>query len=99
MPLDTAAVLDALGNGERAMIACPGSAVAGKDVFLVFSFFAEAGKGTTLNGRRIHVSSPRRVADSLLVTGFAYDRATRADFYLRGFKAFMTRSHDVCNQL
>ncbi|MFI5349171.1 MAG: inositol monophosphatase family protein [Elusimicrobiota bacterium] len=58
-------------------------------------FLAEKGKGTTLNGRPIHVSSPRRVADSLLVTGFAYDRAKRADFYLRRFKAFLKGSHDV----
>ena len=58
-------------------------------------FLAEKGKGTTLNGRRIRVSAPRRVADSLLITGFAYDRAERADFYLARFKAFLTRSHDV----
>ncbi len=58
-------------------------------------FLAEKGKGTTLNGKRIHVSSPRRVANALLVTGFAYDRAARADFYLARFKAFLTRSHDV----
>ena len=58
-------------------------------------FLAEKGKGATLNGRRIHVSTPRRVADSLLITGFAYDRARRADFYLAPFKAFLTRSHDV----
>ena len=58
-------------------------------------FLAEKGKGTKLNGRAIHVSSPRRVADSLLVTGFAYDRAKRPDFYLKRFKAFLTRSHDI----
>ena len=58
-------------------------------------FLAEKGKGATLNGRRIHVSAPRRVADSLLITGFAYDRETRADFYLARFKEFLIRSHDV----
>jgi myo-inositol-1(or 4)-monophosphatase len=58
-------------------------------------FLAEEGKGTTMNGRRLHVSAPRRVADSLLVTGFAYDRAKRPDFYLKRFKAFLTRSHDI----
>jgi len=58
-------------------------------------FLAEKGKGTTLNGRRIRVSKPRRVADSLLITGFAYDRAKRPDFYLKRFKVFLTRSHDV----
>jgi len=30
-----------------------------------------------------------------LITGFAYDRAERPDFYLKRFKAFLTRSHDV----
>ena len=58
-------------------------------------FLAEKGKGATMNGKRINVSTPRRVADALLVSGFAYDRATRADFYLARFKAFLTRSHDV----
>ncbi|MFI5361248.1 MAG: inositol monophosphatase family protein [Elusimicrobiota bacterium] len=58
-------------------------------------FLAEKGKGTRLNGRRVRVSAPRRVADSLLITGFAYDRAERPDFYLARFKAFLTRSHDV----
>jgi myo-inositol-1(or 4)-monophosphatase len=58
-------------------------------------FLAEKGKGTTLNGRRLRVSKPRRIADSLLITGFAYDRSKRPDFYLARFKAFLTRSHDV----
>ncbi|MDE2142156.1 MAG: inositol monophosphatase [Elusimicrobia bacterium] len=58
-------------------------------------FLAEKGKGATLNGRRIHVTATRRVADSLLITGFAYDRAERADYYLARFKAFLIRSHDV----
>ncbi len=58
-------------------------------------FLAEKGKGATLNGRRVRVSKPNRVADSLLITGFAYDRAERPDFYLKRFKAFLTRSHDV----
>jgi myo-inositol-1(or 4)-monophosphatase len=58
-------------------------------------FLAERGKGTTLNGRRVRVSAARRVPDSLLITGFAYDRAERPDFYLSRFKAFLTRAHDV----
>lgn len=58
-------------------------------------FLAERGRGTALNGRKVHVTRTRRVEDSLLVTGFAYDRAERADFYLARFKAFMTRCHDV----
>jgi myo-inositol-1(or 4)-monophosphatase len=58
-------------------------------------FLAERGKGTTLNGKRVHVSKTRRVADSLLITGFGYDRAERPDFYLSRFKAFLTKCHDV----
>jgi myo-inositol-1(or 4)-monophosphatase len=58
-------------------------------------FLAERGKGATLNGRRLHVSRAPRVAQSLLITGFAYDRAERPDFYLARFKAFLTRAHDV----
>jgi myo-inositol-1(or 4)-monophosphatase len=58
-------------------------------------FLAEKGRGTTLNGRPVRVSAARRVADSLLITGFAYDRAERPDFYLSRFKAFLTRAHDV----
>lgn len=58
-------------------------------------FLAEKGRGTTLNGRRVHVTNTRHVKDSLLVTGFPYDRAERADFYLADFKRFMVRCHDV----
>lgn len=58
-------------------------------------FLAERSMGTTLNGRRVRVSATRRVASSLLVTGFAYDRAERADFYLARFKAFLISCHDV----
>jgi len=58
-------------------------------------FLAERSLGTTLNGRRVRVSAARRVAESLLITGFAYDRAERPDFYLARFKAFLTRCHDV----
>ena len=58
-------------------------------------FLAEKGRGATLNGKRLSVTRTRRVADSLLITGFAYDRAERADFYLARFKGFLTRCHDV----
>jgi myo-inositol-1(or 4)-monophosphatase len=58
-------------------------------------FLARRGRGATLNGRRMKVSATRKVADSLLITGFAYDRAERADFYLARFKTFLTRCHDV----
>jgi len=58
-------------------------------------FFAQKNKGTTLNGKRLSVSTTPKITDSLLITGFAYDRAERADYYLARFKAFMKRSHDI----
>ncbi len=58
-------------------------------------FLAERGKGATLDGRKIRVTKTRRVEDSLLITGFGYDRAERPDFYLSRFKAFLTKCHDV----
>jgi len=58
-------------------------------------FVAEKGRGATMNGRRLRATATPRVADSLLITGFAYDRAERPDFYLARFKAFLTRAHDV----
>ena len=36
-------------------------------------FLAEKGKGARLNGKRIHVSSTRKLSRSLLATGFPYD--------------------------
>jgi myo-inositol-1(or 4)-monophosphatase len=38
-------------------------------------FLAEAGGGATLNGRPLHVSTTDSLAQSLLSTGFPYDRA------------------------
>ncbi len=58
-------------------------------------FLAEKGKGAFMNGRRLRVSAASKVSESLLITGFAYDRAERADFYLKRFKAFIKVSHDV----
>lgn len=58
-------------------------------------YLATKDKGAYLNGKRIGVTKTNRLSRSLLITGFAYDRAKRADFYLRRFKAFMTRCHDV----
>jgi len=56
---------------------------------------AQHGKGSQLNGKKIHVSKTASITDSLLITGFAYDRAERADFYLARLKAFMTKCHDI----
>lgn len=58
-------------------------------------FLACSGRGAFLNGKRIGVTKTNRVSRSLLITGFAYDRAERADFYLKRFKSFIQTSHDV----
>jgi len=40
-------------------------------------FWAEKGKGAYLNGERIKVSAAKRLDQSLLITGFYYDRGNR----------------------
>lgn len=63
--------------------------------FLNEWFWAERGKGASLNGKKIHVSNSKSLAESLLVTGFPYDRITRADYYLRFVKSFMMITHGI----
>jgi myo-inositol-1(or 4)-monophosphatase len=58
-------------------------------------FLAERGQGATMNGRPIQVSRTKKLAESLLVTGFAYDRYKRSAFYTRFFARFMRSCHDV----
>lgn len=58
-------------------------------------FLAARGGGATLNGRRLRVTATPRLSEALLVTGFAYDRAERADFYCGFFSEFMRLTHDV----
>jgi len=56
-------------------------------------FWAEKGRGAWMEqaGRRrpIAVSRTRRLSESLLLTGFPYDRRERADFYLSYVRAFL----------
>lgn len=58
-------------------------------------FLAERGGGATMNGKKLSVSKTPSLSRALLVTGFAYDRDTRADFYCGFFAEFMKLSHDV----
>jgi len=58
-------------------------------------FHAEKGKGAFLNGERMSVSRVDRLIRSLLCTGFPYDVHEHADFYLRYFRQFMTRSFAI----
>ncbi len=65
------------------------------DPFRDECFLAEKGAGARLNGRRIRVSTTAKLSKSLLITGFAYDRAARSRFYLDFYRRFMVRCHDV----
>ncbi|MDP3919843.1 MAG: inositol monophosphatase family protein [Candidatus Omnitrophota bacterium] len=58
-------------------------------------FIAEKGQGAFLNGEPIHVSANATLSQSLLCTGFPYDRRERADFYLSIIKAFIMEVHGV----
>jgi myo-inositol-1(or 4)-monophosphatase len=58
-------------------------------------FQAERGRGAFLNGNRISVSRIDHLKRSLLCTGFPYDVHEHADFYLRYFRQFITRSFAI----
>ena len=58
-------------------------------------FYAEKGEGAFLNGNRIFVSHEDHLNRSLLATGFPYDVRDHADFYLRYFRQFITKSFAV----
>ncbi len=58
-------------------------------------FLAEKGKGATLNGRKISVSTIDKLDKSLLATGFPYDRRERADEYLKIYREFMVNVQGV----
>lgn len=65
------------------------------DPFRKELFFAERGRGATLNGKRIHVSRTKTLEDSLLATGFPYDRNIRPDDYLAILRFFLTRIQGI----
>lgn len=58
-------------------------------------FHAEKGKGAFLNNEQITVSRIDRLNKSLIGTGFPYDVHEHADFYLRYFRQFLTKSFAV----
>ncbi len=59
------------------------------------TFLAQKGKGATLNGKKIHVSKTPKLEQSLLVTGFPYNRFTRMPALLKRFEKFLNSCHDV----
>jgi myo-inositol-1(or 4)-monophosphatase len=65
------------------------------DAFKKEMFVAHRGRGARLNGRPIRVTRTPTLANSLLVTGFPYDRRERRRYYLTFWEAFMMRTHGV----
>lgn len=58
-------------------------------------FYAIKNKGAFLNGKRIFVSKVSNLKDSLLATGFAYDRGKKAEYYCSFYSKFLKISHDI----
>ncbi len=58
-------------------------------------FTAEKGAGAYLNGKRLQVSSPSRLIESLLVTGFPYDLAKDPGDVIRHFSDFLLEAQGV----
>ena len=62
-------------------------------------FWAEKGRGAWLvhagRSQRIAVSSTRTLEQSLLMTGFPYDRRERIDLYLQYLKVFMEKIQGI----
>ncbi len=65
------------------------------DPFRKELFFAERSQGATLNGKRIHVSKAKTLEDSLLATGFPYDRNIKPDDYLGMLRVFLPRIQGI----
>ena len=59
------------------------------------AYSAGRGLGATCEGRPLRVSATHSLDRALLLTGFAYDRRERADFYLRFVKAFLEQSQGL----
>ncbi len=65
------------------------------DPFRKELFFAERGQGAFLNNRPIHVSKTRTLSESLLATGFPYDRKNDPDTYLNMLRVFLTQIQGI----
>ncbi|MBQ8843223.1 MAG: inositol monophosphatase [Elusimicrobiaceae bacterium] len=65
------------------------------DVCMDEMFLARKGKGATLNGKKIKVSSVKKLENALLVTGFPYVRENRMKELLNRFENFILSCHDI----
>ncbi len=59
------------------------------------TFLAQKGKGATLNGKKIRVSSTKTLSQALLVTGFPYNRFYHMPELINRFGLFLDACHDV----
>ncbi len=59
------------------------------------TFSAMRGGGAFLNDTPLHVSNAPTLEQSLVLTGFPYDRRKRSEYYLRFYQAFMVRTQGV----
>ncbi|MGX8796846.1 inositol monophosphatase family protein [Fusibacter sp. JL298sf-3] len=69
-------------------------------------FVAEKGKGSYLNGSRLHVSQRTILSESVLATGFPYDRATAVNNnsknietmvpLVKGIRRMGAAAYDIC---
>lgn len=58
-------------------------------------FLAEKGKGATLNGKAIHVSAIATLRDSLMISGFPYDRRERVHHYLKAWEIMIGQAQGL----
>lgn len=58
-------------------------------------FLAEKGKGATLNGKPIRVSTVDKLGDCLAVSGFPYDRRERVHYYLKAWELMLAEVQGV----
>ncbi len=58
-------------------------------------FYAQKGEGAYLNGKRLRVSNTPKLERGFLATGFPYDLREHADFYLKYFREFITKSFAI----
>lgn len=58
-------------------------------------FTAQKGRGAWLNGKKLVVSTSNELAQSVIVTGFPYDRFTNPNNNLNYFNAFVVRVRGI----
>lgn len=58
-------------------------------------FWAEKEKAAFLNDKLIQVSNTNKISESLVATGFPYDRWQNADFYIKDYLAFVKKTQGV----